>query len=139
VTLRLEDENKTDWLLPNSLSFVLKSILAQEWEREKFCHPMIYTDAQRIMTICVGLKGVYILPVPHQYNVATFAYGKDFFCKKLPFTKLSVPKEFRLHGGKTIRLVINPKECDCGWTISLCKGSGRSAENMRYAGCSLNG
>lgn len=65
VTLRLEDENKTDWLFPNLLPFGLEAVMTQKWVRDKFGHPMIYTDAQIIMTIYVGVKEFYILPVPH--------------------------------------------------------------------------
>ena len=33
------------------------------------------------MTIYVGVKKFYILPVPHQYNVAAFTYNKYFLYK----------------------------------------------------------
>ncbi|WP_337223812.1 DUF6392 family protein, partial [Klebsiella pneumoniae] len=45
VTLRLEDENKTDWLFPNPLPFGLEPVMTQKWVRDKLGHPMIYTDA----------------------------------------------------------------------------------------------
>ncbi len=82
VTLRLEDENKMDWLFPNPLPFGLEPVMTQKWVRAKLGHPMIYTDAQIIMTIYVGVKEFYTLPVPHQYIVAAFTYNKDFFCTK---------------------------------------------------------
>lgn len=97
MTLRLEDENKTDWLFPNSLPFGLEPVMTQEWVRDKLGHPMIYTDAQITMIIYVGVKEFYILPAPHQYIVAAFTYNKDFLYKKSHFTQLSVPKKFRLH------------------------------------------
>ena len=81
MILRLEDENKTDWLFPNLLPFGLEAVMTQKWVRDKFGHPMIYTDAEIIMTIYVGVKKFYILPVPHQYNVAAFTYNKYFLYK----------------------------------------------------------
>jgi hypothetical protein len=96
VTLRLEDENKTDWLFPNLLPFGLKAVMTQKWVRDKFGHPMIYTDAQIIMTIYVGVKEFYILPVPHQYIVAAFSYNKDFFVQKVTFYSIERAKEIQI-------------------------------------------
>jgi len=96
VTLRVEDENKTDWLFPNLLPFGLEAVMTQKWVRDKFGHPMIYTDAQIIMTIYVGVKEFYILPVPHQYIVAAFSYNKDFFVQKVTFYSIERAKEIQI-------------------------------------------
>ncbi|MBD3703560.1 hypothetical protein IE985_22320 [Klebsiella pneumoniae] len=55
---------------------------------------MIYTDAQIIMTIYVGVKEFYTLPVPHQYIVAAFTYNKDF-CTKVTFYSIERAKEIQ--------------------------------------------
>ncbi|MEI4895903.1 DUF6392 family protein [Klebsiella pneumoniae] len=95
VTLRLEDENKTDWLFPNLLPFGLEPVMTQKWVRAKLGHPMIYTDAQIIMTIYVGVKEFYTLPVPHQYIVAAFTYNKDLFAETVTFYPLERAKEIQ--------------------------------------------
>ncbi|WP_337223803.1 DUF6392 family protein, partial [Klebsiella pneumoniae] len=95
VTLRLEDENKTDWLFPNPLPFGLEPVMTQKWVRDKLGHPMIYTDALIIMTIYVGVKEFYTLPAPHQYIVAAFTYNKDFFVQKVTFYSIERAKEIQ--------------------------------------------
>ena len=95
MTLRLEDENKTDWLFPNPLPFGPEPVIIHKWVRDKLCHPTIYTDAQIIMTIYVGVKGFYTLPAPHQYIVAAFTYDKDFFVQKVTFYSIERVKEIQ--------------------------------------------
>ena len=56
---------------------------------------MIYTDAQIIMTIYVGVKEFYTLPAPHQYIVAAFTYDKDFFVQKVTFYSIERVKEIQ--------------------------------------------
>ncbi len=68
--------------------------MTQKWVRAKLGHPMIYTDAQIIMTIYVGVKEFYTLPVPHQYIVAAFTYNKDF-CTKVTFYSIERAKEIQ--------------------------------------------
>ncbi len=51
VTLRLEDENKTDWLFPNLLPFGLEPVMTQRWVRDRFGHPITYVDACVIMVM----------------------------------------------------------------------------------------
>ncbi|MES0268390.1 DUF6392 family protein [Citrobacter sedlakii] len=95
VTLRLEDENKTDWIFPNPLPFGLEPVMTQKWVRDKFGHPIIYTDAQMIMAFYVGVKEFYILPAPHQYIAAAFTYNKDFFVQKVTFYSIERAKEIQ--------------------------------------------
>ncbi|MGX8841951.1 DUF6392 family protein, partial [Klebsiella quasipneumoniae] len=67
ITLRLEDKGKTDWVFPNPMPFGMEPVMTQLWVRERFGLPMIYADAEIIMTIYMGVKEVYALPTPHQY------------------------------------------------------------------------
>jgi len=96
VTLRLEDENKTDWLFPNLLPFGLEAVMTQKWVRERFGHPMIYTEAQIIMTIYVGVEKTYTLPVPDQNIAVTFSYNKYFFVSRITFIPLERAKEIQI-------------------------------------------
>jgi len=96
VTLRLEDNNKTDWLFPNPLPFGLEPVMTQEWVRDRFGHPMIYIEAQIIMTIYVGVDEIYILPVPDQNIAVTFSYNKYFFVSRITFIPLERAKEIQI-------------------------------------------
>ncbi len=62
ITLRLEDKGKTDWVFPNPMPFGMEPVMTQLWVRERFGLPMIYADAEIIMTIYMGVKEVYALP-----------------------------------------------------------------------------
>ena len=86
---------KTAWLFPNPLPFGFEPVMTQKWVRAKLGHPMIYTDAQIIMTIYVGVKEFYTLPAPHQYIVAAFTYNKDFFVQKVTFYSIERAKEIQ--------------------------------------------
>lgn len=44
ISLRLEDEGKTDWLFPNPMPFGLEPVMTQQWVRARFGLPMIYVD-----------------------------------------------------------------------------------------------
>lgn len=54
ITLRLEDKGKTDWVFPNPMPFGMEPVMTQLWVRERFGLPMIYADAEIIMTIYMG-------------------------------------------------------------------------------------
>ncbi|PJR49850.1 hypothetical protein CWM58_13890 [Klebsiella sp. H-Nf2] len=95
VTLTLEDEGKTDWLFPNSMPFSMEPVMTQLWVRERFGLPMIYADAEIIMTIYIGVKEVYALPAPHQYIAAVFTYNKDLFVETVTFYPLERAKEIQ--------------------------------------------
>ncbi len=69
--------------------------MTQLWVRERFGLPMIYADAEIIMTIYMGVKEVYALPTPHQYIAAAFTYNKDLFAETVTFTHWNGPKRFR--------------------------------------------
>ncbi|WP_347254230.1 DUF6392 family protein [Leminorella grimontii] len=93
VTLRLEDENKTDWLFPNVLPFGLEPVMTQQWVRDRFGHPMTYVNARVIMTIYVGVEETYVLPAPNHNIAAAFTYNKDFFVNNITFIPLERAKE----------------------------------------------
>ncbi|HIA3877019.1 TPA: DUF6392 family protein, partial [Klebsiella pneumoniae] len=95
VTLRLEDENKTDWLFPNLLPFGLEPVMTQRWVRDRFGHPITYVDACVIMTIYVGVEETYILPTPNQNIAAAFSYNKDFFVNRITFIPVEQAKEIQ--------------------------------------------
>ncbi len=92
----MEDNNKTDWLFPNPLPFGLEHVMTQEWVRDRFGHPMIYIEAQIIMTIYVGVDEIYILPVPDQNIAVTFSYNKYFFVSRITFIPLERAKEIQI-------------------------------------------
>ncbi len=70
VTLRLEDEGKTDWLFPNPMPFGLKPVMTQQWARENLGLPMVHVEAKIVMTIYMGVKEIYALPMPNQRGYA---------------------------------------------------------------------
>lgn len=95
MTLRLEDENKTDWLFPSLLPFGLEPVMTQRWVRDRFGHPITYVDACVIMTIYVGVEETYILPTPNQNIAAAFSYNKDFFVNRITFIPVEQAKEIQ--------------------------------------------
>ena len=101
MTLTLEDEGKTDWVFPNSMPFSMEPVMTQLWVRERFGLPMIYADAEIIMTIYIGVKEVYALPAPHQYIAAVFIYNKGLFVETVTF--------YPLEKAKTIQTAVEKK------------------------------
>ncbi len=91
----LEDKGKTDWVFPNPMPFGMEPVMTQLWVRERFGLPMIYADAEIIMTIYMGVKEVYALPTPHQYIAAAFTYNKDLFAETVTFYPLERAKEIQ--------------------------------------------
>lgn len=67
------------------MPFGMETVMTQLWVRERFGLPMIYADAEIIMTIYMGVKEVYALPTPHQYIAAAFTYNKDLFAETVTF------------------------------------------------------
>ncbi|MGI4658915.1 DUF6392 family protein, partial [Klebsiella pneumoniae] len=96
VTLRLEDEGKTDWLFPNPMPFGLKPVMTQQWARENLGLPMVHVEAKIVMTIYMGVKEIYALPMPNQHIAAALTYDKDFFVKKITFYSLERAKEIQV-------------------------------------------
>ncbi|WP_281086617.1 DUF6392 family protein, partial [Klebsiella pneumoniae] len=70
-------------------------LLIRTFLRERFGLPMIYADAEIIMTIYIGVKEVYALPAPHQYIAAVFTYNKDLFVETVTFYPLERAKEIQ--------------------------------------------
>lgn len=92
VTLTLEDEGKTNWIFPHPMPFGLEPVMTQQWVRTLFGMPIIYAEAEIIMTIYVGVREVYTLPSPHQNIAAAFTYNKDFFVESVTFYSLEKAK-----------------------------------------------
>lgn len=95
VTLRLEDEGKSDWLFPNPMPFGLEPVMTQQWVRAHFGLPMIYVDAKIVMTTYRGVKEIYSLPAPNQNIAAAFTYNKDLFVESVTFYSLEKAKEIQ--------------------------------------------
>lgn len=96
VTLRLEDESKTDWQFPNPMPFDLNPVMTQQWIRDRFGSPMIYVEAKTVMTINFGVKEIYALSAPCQYIAVTFSYNKDFLVSKATFYQIERAKEIKI-------------------------------------------
>lgn len=95
VALRLEDENKTDWLFPNLLPFGLEPVMTQRWVRNRFGHPITYVAANVIMTIYVGVEQTYILPTPNKNIAAAFSYNNVLFVNRITFIPVERAKEIQ--------------------------------------------
>ncbi|MEQ0331465.1 DUF6392 family protein [Klebsiella sp. GB_Kp056] len=96
VTLRLEDEAKTDWLFPNPMPFGLEPVMTQQWVRAYLGFPMIYVEAKIVMAAYRGVKEIYTLPVPHQNIAAAFTYNKELFAETVTFYPLERAKEIQI-------------------------------------------
>lgn len=95
VTLRLEDEGKTDWLFPNPMPFGLEPVMSQHMVRARFGMPMIYVDEKIVMNSYRGVKEIYSLPVPHQNIAAAFTYNKDLYVESITFYSIERAKEIQ--------------------------------------------
>ncbi|ROP61780.1 hypothetical protein EDF81_0254 [Enterobacter sp. BIGb0383] len=95
ITLRLEDECKTNWSFPNTMPFGLEPVMNQQWVRKFLGLPMIYVEAKVVMTISLGVKEIYALPIPNQYIAAAFTYDKNFFVQKITFYPIERAKEIQ--------------------------------------------
>lgn len=96
ISLKLEDEGKTDWIFPNPMPFGLEPVMTQQWVRARFGLPMIYVDAKVVMTIYRGVKEFYPLLVPDQNIVASFSYNKELFVESVTFYPLERAKEIQV-------------------------------------------
>ncbi|HBU7028847.1 hypothetical protein J9886_19275 [Klebsiella pneumoniae] len=96
MSLKLEDEGKTDWLFPNPMPFGLEPVMTLQWVRARFGLPMIYVDAKVVMTLYRGVKEFYPLLAPDQNIVASFSYNKDFFVESVTFYPLERAKEIQV-------------------------------------------
>ncbi|HBQ8101366.1 TPA: hypothetical protein L8S89_001348 [Klebsiella pneumoniae] len=96
ISLKLEDEGKTDWLFPNPMPFGLEPVMTLQWVRARFGLPMIYVDAKVVMTLYRGVKEFYPLLAPDQNIVASFSYNKDFFVESVTFYPLERAKEIQV-------------------------------------------
>ena len=67
------------------MPFNLMPVMTQQWVRDHFGMPMIYVDAEVIMTIYCGVNEFYSLLPPNQCIVASFVYNKDLFVSDITF------------------------------------------------------
>lgn len=100
ISLRLEDEGKTDWLFPYPMPFGLEPVMTQQWVRARFGLPMIYVDAKVVMTLYSGVKEFYPLLAPDQDIVASFSYNKELFVESVTFYTLVRAKEIQVRWRK---------------------------------------
>ena len=57
---------------------------------------MVHVEAKIVMTIYMGVKEIYALPLPNQHIAAALTYDKDFFVKKITFYSLERAKEIQV-------------------------------------------
>ncbi|SAW22585.1 Uncharacterised protein [Klebsiella pneumoniae] len=81
---------------PNPMPFGLKPVMTQQWARENLGLPMVHVEAKIVMTIYMGVKEIYALPMPNQHIAAALTYDKDFFVKKITFYSLERAKEIQV-------------------------------------------
>ena len=77
--MRLEDENKMDWLFPNPLPFSLEPVMTQRWMSERFGFPIGYGERKMIGSNSRHISEVYPLLPPNQKMSVLFAYNSDYF------------------------------------------------------------
>ncbi|HBY1077937.1 TPA: hypothetical protein MIP69_27770, partial [Klebsiella pneumoniae] len=77
MTLTLEDDDKTDWVFPNSMPFNLEPVMTQSWVRERFGLPMIYGEPKTMGSYSRGISEVYPLLPPNQNIAVLFVYNAD--------------------------------------------------------------
>lgn len=95
VSLRLEDEGKTDWIFPNSMPFGLEPVMTKHWVNEHFGLPMIYVEEKTIARFYCGINEIYPLLVPNQNIAASFFYNKDSFVESVAFYSIERAKEIQ--------------------------------------------
>ncbi|KQN55801.1 MULTISPECIES: DUF6392 family protein [unclassified Erwinia] len=95
ITIKLEDEGKTDWLFPHEMPFGLEPVMTQKFVREHFGLPMIYVDAKTVMTIYVGITEFYTLLPPQQNVAVAFTYNKNLFVEGATFYPIARAKEIK--------------------------------------------
>ena len=83
-------------VFPNPMPFGLKPVMTQQWARENLGLPMVHVEAKIVMTIYMGVKEIYALPMPNQHIAAALTYDKDFFVKKITFYSLERAKEIQV-------------------------------------------
>lgn len=104
VELTLRDDLKNDWVFPNSMPFNLEPVMTQQWVGEYFGLPMIYSDAEKMMSFYLGVKEVYTLPSPNQHIAAMFTYNKELSVKSVCF--------FSMNKAEKIQAAVEKKRLD---------------------------
>ncbi len=89
ITLTLEDDDKTDWVFPNSMPFNLEPVMTQSWVRERFGLPMIYGEPKTMGSYSRGISEVYPLLPPNQNIAVLFVYNADLFVVSVTFYSMA--------------------------------------------------
>ena len=89
ITLTLEDDDKTDWVFPNSMPFNLEPVMTQNWVRERFGLPMIYGEPKTMGSYSRGISEVYPLLPPNQNIAVLFVYNADLFVASVTFYSMA--------------------------------------------------
>ncbi len=95
VTLRLEDNNKTDWLFPNSLPLGIEPVMTQEWVSANFGLPIIYGKARTDGIMSRGITEVYPLLPPNQNVAVKFLYNSDLFVEEVTFYSMEHARDIQ--------------------------------------------
>lgn len=89
ITLTLEDDDKTDWVFPNSMPFNLEPVMTQNWVRERFGLPMIHGEPKTMGSYSRGISEVYPLLPPNQNIAVLFVYNADLFVASVTFYSMA--------------------------------------------------
>ncbi len=95
ITLTLEDDDKTDWVFPNSMPFNLELVMTQNWVRERFGLPMIYGEPKTIGSYSRGISEVYPLLPPNQNIAVLFLYNVDLYVVSVTFYTMEHAREIQ--------------------------------------------
>lgn len=92
ITLTLKDDDKTNWVFPNSMPFNLEPVMTQNWVRERFGLPMIYGEPKTMGSYSRGISEVYPLLPPNQNIAVLFVYNADLFVVSVTFYSMERAK-----------------------------------------------
>lgn len=95
VTLTLEDKLKTDWTFPNLMPFDLEPVMTQTTIRKQFGLPIVYIEPRKMLKTHVGLREIYLLPMPNQQIAAAFKYNDYLFVESVTFYTAERAKEIK--------------------------------------------
>ncbi|MES0268015.1 DUF6392 family protein [Citrobacter sedlakii] len=95
ITLTLEDDDKTDWVFPNSMPFNFETIMTQSWGCERLGLPMIYGEPKTLGRYSRGISEVYPLLTLNKNIAVLFVYNSDLFVIRVTFNSIEHAKEIQ--------------------------------------------
>ncbi len=95
MTLRLDVENKTDWLFPNSLPLGIEPVMTHEWVSANLGLPIIYGKARTDGIMSRGITEVYPLLPPNQNVAVKFLYNSDLFVEEVTFYSMEHARDIQ--------------------------------------------